>query len=70
MQAIAGDISAHQPVYEGMCVKCRELLEHGVEDSEELQQKLDNAQQRWNAIQVHICVYVMMLVAHAVQANL
>ena len=52
MQAIAGDISAHQPVYEGMCVKCRELLEHGVEDSEELQQKLDNAQQRWNAIQV------------------
>lgn len=56
VQAIAGDISAHKPVYEGMCVKCQELLEHGVEDAEELQQKLDNAQQRWNAIQVRMCV--------------
>ena len=59
VQAIAGDISAHKPVYEGMCVKCQELLEHGVEDAEELQQKLDNAQQRWNAIQVRMCVVLL-----------
>ena len=60
-QAIAGDISAHKPVYEGMCVKCQELLEHGVEDAEELQQKLDNAQQRWNAIQVCVCVCMCVI---------
>jgi hypothetical protein len=53
-------------VYEGMCVKCRELLEHGVEDAEELQQKLDNAQQRWNAIQVHkIKTFNFMTVSNA-----
>ena len=52
MQTIAGDVSAHKPVYEGMCAKCQELMQHGVDDTEELQQKLDNAQQRWNAIQV------------------
>ena len=62
MQAIAGDISAHKPVYEGMCVKCQELLGHGVEDAEELQQKLDNAQQRWNAIQVCLTVCVCVTV--------
>ena len=59
VQAIAGDVSAHKPVYEGMCAKCQELMEHGVEDTEELQQKLDNAQQRWNAIQVqYMYMYV------------
>ena len=52
-QSIAGDISAHKPVYEGMCVKCRDLMKHGVEDAEELQQRLENAQQRWNAVQVY-----------------
>ena len=52
VQAIAGDISAHKPVYEGLCAKCQELMERGVEDTEELQQKLVNAQQRWNAVQV------------------
>ena len=52
VQAIAGDISAHKPVYDGLCAKCQELMERGVEDTEELQQKLVNAQQRWNAVQV------------------
>ena len=37
-------------------MKCQELMEHGVKDTEELQQKLDNAQQRWNAVQVESCL--------------
>lgn len=52
LQETAIDIEAHKPVYEAMCAKCKELIARGVQDAEELQEKLDNVQQRWNAIKV------------------
>ena len=46
-----------------MCGKCEELISRGVQDREELQEKLDNVQQRWNAIQVsteYVHTYIMV----------
>ena len=51
-QEPAADIEEHRAVYEAMCAKCKELIGRGVQDGEELQEKLDNVQERWNAIQV------------------
>ena len=45
---------AHNPVYEALCDKCQELMDRGVQDSDDLARKLENAQQRWNAIQVSV----------------
>ena len=52
LQGIAGDIHAHEKAYEELCSKCQELVGRGMQDAEELQQKLDNLQRRWNALQV------------------
>ena len=41
-----------------MCGKCSELIGRGVQDAEELQEKLDNVQQRWNALQVCLSLYL------------
>ena len=49
---MGADIEAHGAMYEAMCAKCKDLIGRGVQDTEELQGKLDNVQQRWNAVQV------------------
>lgn len=51
MQETASDIEARRARYEEMCDKCRELISRGIQDGEELQAKLNNVQQRWDAIQ-------------------
>ena len=57
VQETAADIEAHQPKYEAICAKCEELIARGVQDTEDLQGKLDNVQQRWSTIQVHMHEY-------------
>ena len=48
--ACRADIQAHEGVYKELCSKCHELVGRGTHDGEELQLKLDNFQQRWNAL--------------------
>ena len=52
LKETAADIDVHRDMYEAMCSKCEELIARGAQDSDDLRQKLDNVQQRWNAIQV------------------
>ena len=52
LQDTAADIEAHRARYEEMCDKCKELIARGIQDGEELQGKLNNVQQRWDAILV------------------
>ena len=63
LQETASDIEAHKAMYEGMCAKCEELIARGVQDTEELQEKLDNVQQRWNALQVGKTVVFVLKIA-------
>ena len=49
MQAIADDVSAHEPEYKEVY---QELVERNLKEDGEHQQSLDNVEQRWNAIQV------------------
>ena len=53
-QGISADIAAHEAAYEKVRSECSDLIGRGVGDAEELQQNLDNLQQRWNAVQVSI----------------
>ena len=52
VQGIAADIGAHENAYEAICTKCQDLISRGVQDTEELQQNLENFQQRWNALAI------------------
>ena len=52
LQTVAADIQAHEKVFEAVCSKCQELIDRGVQDVEELQQKLENLQQRWTGLQI------------------
>ncbi len=49
-QVVEADIRAHTGVYTALCEKCRGFLEGGTQDTEDLQRKLDNLEQRWNGL--------------------
>ncbi len=36
--------------YEALCMQCRDFIERGSQDTDELQRKLDNLEQRWNGL--------------------
>ncbi len=70
LQETAADIATHKPLYDTMCAKCGELIARGVQDAEELQEKLDNVQQRWNALQVRSILLRLSFHVHNVSVHL
>lgn len=52
LQGVTADIKAHENAYRTLCSKCQELIGQQVQDSDELQHKLESLEQRWNALQV------------------
>ena len=49
---MANDITAHERQYEAVCVQCRGLVRKSLEDGEEMAQRLENLEERWNGLQI------------------